>query len=158
MKKLNELTLFLILLLCYSYFFPRWQDQNVNSRLDMVVAVVDDGTFMIDNYVANTVDYAKVGEHYYSDKAPGTAFLGIPVYAGLRVLFNTPVVDGLTDRLANSESFKATLRESGSGVLKQKVRFALTQVALTFLLIAVPSAFLGVLMFSAVGGSLPIAT
>ena len=151
MKRLNELTLFLILLVCYTYFFPRWQDQNVNSRLDMVVAVVDDGTFVIDKYAANTVDYAKVGEHRYSDKAPGTAFLGIPVYAGLKVILNSPTVDRLTDRLANSESFRATLRESGSGVLKQKVRFALAQVVLSFVLIAVPAALLGVLMFRLLG-------
>lgn len=149
MKKLNfvAVSLFLVLLACYGYTFPRWADPNQNSRLDMVVAVVEDGTFQIDNYVANTVDYAKVGDHYYSDKAPGTAFLGIPIYAAFRAVLNLPAVDQLTDRLANSEAFRATLREDGSGVLKQKVRFALAQVLLTFLTSAVPSALLGVLLF-----------
>ncbi|NTV97458.1 MAG: hypothetical protein HGA75_18945, partial [Thiobacillus sp.] len=75
------LALFTLLLLCYAYTLPRWADPNQNSRLDMIVAVVNDGTLMIDKYVANTVDYAKVGDHYYSDKPPGSAFLGIPVYA-----------------------------------------------------------------------------
>ena len=58
---LNEITIIILLLACYGYFFPRWADPNQNSRLDMIVAVVDDGTLMIDKYVANTVDYAKVG-------------------------------------------------------------------------------------------------
>ncbi|MCB0150355.1 MAG: hypothetical protein KDE01_22240, partial [Caldilineaceae bacterium] len=77
--RIHALGIFLLLLLCYTYIFPRWADPNQNSRLNMVFAVVEDGTFQIDRYVSNTVDYAKVGEHYYSDKAPGVALLGIPV-------------------------------------------------------------------------------
>jgi hypothetical protein len=40
--------LFLLLLGCYTYTLPRWADPNQNSRLDMVIAVVEDGTFRID--------------------------------------------------------------------------------------------------------------
>ena len=153
MKKLNfvAISLFLVLLACYAYTFPRWADPNQNSRLDMVVAVVEDNTFQIDKYVANTVDYAKVGDHYYSDKAPGTAFLGIPFYAGFKAILNLPAVDQLTDKLGNSAAFKATLREDGSGVLKQKVRFALAQVLLTLVVAAIPTALLGVLLFKLAG-------
>ena len=146
-EKINSIFLFLILVVCYTYIFPRWADPNQNSRLNMVVAVVDDGTFQIDKYVRNTVDYAKVGEHYYSDKAPGTAFIGIPVYAGLSLFLNLPVIDNLMDRLGNNAAFQATLRENGSGLLKQKVRFALAQVALTFVVSVLPSALLGVLLY-----------
>lgn len=146
-ERRTDIALFLLLVVCYAYTFPRWADPNQNSRLDMVVAVMEEGTFQIDKYVQNTVDYAKVGEHYYSDKAPGAAFLGLPVYAGLKLVLDLPVVDRLTERLANSEAFKATLRAEGSGVLKQKVRFALAQVALTFVISVLPSAFLGVLMY-----------
>lgn len=142
-----EITLFLVLLLCYGYFFPRWADPNQNSRLNMVVAVVDDGTFKIDKYVANTVDYAKVGEHYYSDKAPGVAFLGIPVYAVLGTGLDLPVMAPLTERLANSSAFQATLNPDGTGVSTDKVRFAIAQVVLAFLFGAVPTALLGVLLF-----------
>lgn len=145
--KTAEFALFLLLLVCYTYVFPRWADPNQNSRLDMVVAVVEDGTFQIDKYVHNTVDYAKVGEHYYSDKAPGAALLGIPLYAGMKVFLDLPVMDSLMNRLANNDAFKATLRESGSGILKEKVRFALAQVVLTFVVSALPSALLGVLLF-----------
>jgi hypothetical protein len=143
-----EIGLFLTLLLCYVYFFPRWADPNQNSRLDMVVAVVDDGTFQIDKYVENTVDYAKVGEHYYSDKAPGAAFLGIPVYAMLKKGFlDSSIMDSLMDRLADNEALKATLREGGTGLLEYKVRFAIAQVALTFVASALPTALMGALIY-----------
>ena len=146
-----EISLFLILVICYTYFLPRWADPNQNSRLDMVVAVVDDGTFQIDAYVGNTVDYAKVGEHYYSDKAPGAAFLGIPVYGVLRAFLNLPLMDGVMDRLANNQALQSTLREDGTGLLEHKVRFAIAQVVLTFVTAALPSALMGVLMYRLLG-------
>jgi hypothetical protein len=139
--------IFLTLLFCYVYFLPHWADPNQNSRLDMVVAVVDDGTFRIDDYVENTVDYAKVGEHYYSDKAPGAAFLGIPVYAVLKGFLDLPIMDSLMGRLANNEALKATLREGGTGLLEHKVRFAIAQAALTFVASALPTALIGALMY-----------
>jgi hypothetical protein len=146
-ERVAQLIVFIALLFCYGYFFPRWADPNQNSRLDMIVAVVDDGTFQIDKYVQNTVDYAKVGEHYYSDKAPGTAFLGIPIYAGLKFFLNLPIMDSLTAKLGDNKAFQATLREDGSGILKQKVRFALAQVVITFIASALPSALLGLLLY-----------
>lgn len=146
-ERLHALAIGLILLLCYAYIFPRWADPNQNSRLNMVFAVVDDGTFQIDDYVANTVDYAKVGEHYYSDKAPGIALLGIPVYAALAPVLDSPLLRGLTARLESSSALAGTLRAEGSGVSTQKVRFALVQVLLSFLFSAAPTALLGALLF-----------
>ncbi len=143
----RELCLFLLLLVSYTYFLPRWADPNQNSRLNMVVAVVKDGTFQIDDYVENTVDYAKVGEHYYSDKAPGAAFLGIPVYAVLDVLLDLPIMDGVMDKLAHNQALQDTLREEGTGLLDHKVRLAIAQVALTLVAAALPSALMGVLMY-----------
>ncbi len=143
--------LFLITLLCYVYFFPRWSDPNQNSRLNMVIAIVDDGTFQIDKYVDNTVDYAKVDGHYYSDKAPGAAFLGVPFYAALKWAMQWPVLEPLTERLLNSAAFEATLRPGGSGVNTDKVRFALAQVVLSFFTNALPSALTVVLLFRLLG-------
>jgi hypothetical protein len=145
---LGETALFLLLLICYTYTLPRWADPNQNSRVDMVIAVVEDRTFQIDRYVDNTVDYAKVGEHYYSDKAPGAAFLGIPIYAVLSGFLDLPFVDGLMDWLANNDALKATLREDGTGLLRNKVRFAIAQLALTFAASALPTALIGVLIYS----------
>jgi hypothetical protein len=154
-KWLGYATLFLLLLLPYVYVFPRWADPNQNSRLDMIVAVVEDHTFQIDKYVANTVDYAKVGEHYYSDKAPGAAILGIPVYAGLKLVLDTPLMDKVMQRLAANPAFVATLRVEGSGLLVQKVRFALALVVIALVVGAVPSALLGVLLYLALAHFTP---
>ena len=145
--RINELFLAVILLVCYSYFFPRWADPNQNSRLDMVVAVVDDGTLQIDKYVSNTVDYAKYNGHYYSDKPPGAAFLAIPIYAGLKVVLNSPLLDGLVNRIASNRAFQATLKADGSGVYTDKVRFAIAQVVLTFFIAVIPTVLLGVLLY-----------
>lgn len=146
-ERINAVAIFMLLLFCYAYFFPRWADPNQNSRLNMVFAVVEDGTLQIDKYVANTVDYAKVGEHYYSDKAPGAALLGIPIYASLAPVLDTPLLSGLTARLETSNAFAGTLRAEGSGVSAQKVRFALTQVVLSLLVSALPTAALATLLY-----------
>jgi hypothetical protein len=144
---LTEIFLFLVLFVSYVYVFPRWADPNQNSRLDMVVAVVDDGTFQIDRYVSNTVDYARVGDHYYSDKAPGAAFLGIPVYWGVSFIMDLPWVSNITESLAENQSFQATLNPEGSGVFTEKVRFAIAQVIISLVVAAIPTAVLGVLIF-----------
>lgn len=144
---LEKVLLGALLLGCYVYTLPRWADPNQNSRLDMVFAVVEDGTFQIDKYVQNTVDYAKVGEHYYSDKAPGAAFLGIPTYAVLRVVLNSSLMDSAMGYLENSATLQSTLREDGTGLLEHKVRFASAQVVLTFVASMVPTAFLGIMMY-----------
>jgi hypothetical protein len=142
-----EILLFFLLVFIYTYTFPRWADPNQNSRLNMVFAVVEDGTFRIDPYVGNTVDYAKVGDHYYSDKAPGAAFLGIPIYASMKVFLDLPVFSGVMEMLSNNAAFQATLREGGTGILVQKVRFALIQVVLSFLFSAIPTGLVGILLY-----------
>lgn len=138
------LALFVVLSVAFAYVFPRWADPNQDSRLKMVVAVVDDGTFQIDKYLGTTVDYAKVGDHYYSDKAPGVAFLGMPVYWVLRQL---PIYDALSARLASSSAFGDTLRQGGGGVGADRVRFAVSQVAISFVVGVIPTALLAALLF-----------
>jgi hypothetical protein len=83
--------MFAMLFATYAYFYQGggW---NENSRMDLVRALVEDRTLAIDRYAENTGDKARFGDHYYSDKAPGTSFLGAPVYALLtiaRPLFST---------------------------------------------------------------------
>lgn len=146
--RIDRIALGLLLLVCYVYVFPRWADPNQNSRLDMVVAVVEDGTFQIDRYVENTVDYARVGDHYYSDKPPGAAFLGIPVYAGLKAVLDLPIFGQVVEQLGNNQAFQATLREGGTGINAQKVRFAIAQVVLTVVISVSSSVALGLLLYS----------
>ena len=145
--RINQIALALVLLVSYVYTFPRWADQSMNSRLDSIVAVVDDGTFQIDRFVQNTVDYAKIGDHYYSDKPPGIAFLGIPVYAVLKQILRAPVVDGLVSRLSSNPAFASTLNPDGTGISPEKVRFALAYVVLSLLLGLIPTVVLALLMY-----------
>lgn len=146
-KRVYEAALFLLLLVCYAYIFPRWADPNQNSRMDLVLAVVDQGTLCIDDYVSNTVDYAEFEGHYYSDKAPGAAFLGIPVYAVLKGVFGLPVMDRLMGYLSNNQALAATLREGGTGLLEDKVHFALGQVAIAFVVAMIPTALVGLFLY-----------
>ena len=143
----NAAAIFLLVLLCYTYFFPRWADVSQNSRLNMVVAVVDDGSFEIGKYYKNTTDYAKIDGKYYSDKAPGISFLAIPLYYGLNLALKLPIIKSLTDRLERSEAFQSTLRATGSGVNEQKVKFALLLIISSFMLGALPTAVLCVLVY-----------
>lgn len=139
---------FLILLICYGYFFPRWASWSQNSRLDLVLAIVDEGTLNIDNYYENTGDYAYFDGHYYSDKAPGLSFLAVPVYAVFKGIVAIPPVDRLMEKLAHRGAFEATLRESGTGLLPQKVYFATALYFVTFFTVSVPAALLGVSLYN----------
>src|SRR5918995_9847 len=91
----RQLLLALALLLAYGFFIqmPAW---NEYSRYDLVRAVVEEGRTTIDSFHMNTGDKAFKDGHYYSDKAPGTAILGIPVYGVLKAasaLGGTPTPD-----------------------------------------------------------------
>jgi hypothetical protein len=76
----RETILFLGLLLCYG-FFQQTASWNENSRYDLVRAIVEDGTTRIDRFEQNTGDKAFYDGHFYSDKPPGSALIGVPVYA-----------------------------------------------------------------------------
>lgn len=77
----GTLRVFLLAFVVFAYFMPQWADWNIDSRIDLVHALVDQRTLEIDRYNANTWDKAYARGHFYSDKAPGTAFLGAAVYA-----------------------------------------------------------------------------
>ncbi len=142
-----EILLFLILLACYAYFPPRWADWNQNSRLNLTLAIVDDSSFQIDRFVANTGDYAKYNGHYYSDKAPGTSFLAVPVYAAIRPALQAAPVQRIIERAGSSAAFGETLRPDGSGLATEKVYFALVLMIVSFVTVAVPSALLGIVLY-----------
>ncbi len=97
----------------YHYYI---NNPNENVRLYMTAAVVDDHTYAIDqvrgrwgwvndaacvdklpngkhiacNDMAGRDVAGKVERHYYSVKAPGTSWLGIPAYAAFRALHPAP--------------------------------------------------------------------
>ncbi len=81
--------LFLLAFLNYAYFFHPQAGWNVNSRLALTYALVDYGTFRINNYYwkeeFNTGDIAVYGGNYYCDKIIGTSLLGTIPYTALRL-------------------------------------------------------------------------
>jgi hypothetical protein len=150
--------IFLLLLACYAYVLPRWADWNQNSRLNLVVALVDDRTVTIDQYVANTGDYAIYNGCAYTDKPPGLSFLALPVYYLLSPILDLPAVQSRLAAIGGGAAFAETLREDGSGLAGAKIRFALTQYVLTLVVVATASAALGTLFYLALLrlGSAPI--
>lgn len=158
----NEFFIFLVLLICYSYFLPRWAGWNQNSRLDLVLAIVDEGTLSIDSYYQNTGDYlcfnrdtgeggCEKGGRHYSDKAPGSSFLGVPVYAATRPILRSAPVQQVLNRLAQTEAFGDTLREDGTGLKTDKIYFAIVLYLVTVTVVSIPSAVLGVLIYKFLG-------
>lgn len=150
-EKRTALLIFFALLFCYGYFFPRWAEWNQNSRMDLTLALVEQGTIRIDDYYENTGDYAVYGGHIYTDKAPGTSLLGTPTYFVFRLLADTPPMRAILQRMSSSQALSNTLQEAGSGLLEQKVYFAAALYATTFVTIALPSALLGALLFGFLG-------
>jgi hypothetical protein len=140
------LLVFAVLSACYGYFFPRWAEWNENSRLDLTLAIVERGTIRIDDYYENTGDYAAHGGHVYTDKAPGASFLGVPVYLVFRLLADTAPVRALLRRAGDSAALARTLREGGSGLRDDKVRFAAALYAVSFAVVSLPSALLGAVL------------
>lgn len=126
--------LFCFLVFCYSFIWhkPNWNDLG---RYDLIMAISEQGTVHIDTFQSNTGDKAIFNGHYYSDKAPGPAFLGVPVYWILSRIQNL-MVDP-QNHIANVLWW---------GFKMQVVRI---------LVIAIPSAFLGVLLFTFLS-SIPI--
>ena len=89
MKK--ELKIFLTFFLVYILFAQSYGWSEV-TRLDLTMAVVDDGSFNINSFYQNTGDRAIIDNSYYADKAPGLSFLALPIYAVFKFLFGQPVV------------------------------------------------------------------
>jgi hypothetical protein len=100
--------------LCAGAYFYNGAVANQLARYDTIFAFVEPGTpdtlsFRIDRFVdrgdgrGNTIDWANNpahDDHFYSNKAPGIAYLGIPVYAAVyhleRALGGTPESHRLT--------------------------------------------------------------
>ena len=76
----KEVILVLFLLTCFT-FFVQWSGAEQRSFFNLILAVNNDHSLQIDRYESSTPDKAFYNGHYYSDKAPGLSFLGVPVYA-----------------------------------------------------------------------------
>mgnify|MGYP001274099567 CR=1 FL=1 len=77
--------------LLYAWMFTQGAP-NERSRVYLSVALIDQGTVHIDESLRRfgyTFDLATHGNHFYTDKAPGSSFLGALVYGALRI-FSSP--------------------------------------------------------------------
>jgi hypothetical protein len=119
----REIFLVTLLLFCYGFFQqqPAW---NEYSRYDLVRALVDQATTRIDGYQDNTGDKAFYQGHWYSDKAPGTALLGVPIYA----------LEKLTGRLVGQSSPQDVTAIQGLAFVESGVATALLVLLLVRLL------------------------
>lgn len=78
----SPLCLFWLLYVLYCYVHQAgFYNPTPVSRLDLLRAAITQGTVVIDIYHTNTCDKAVFNGHFYSDKAPGTAALGVPAFA-----------------------------------------------------------------------------
>jgi hypothetical protein len=68
----------LTLALLASYFFDRAITPNPTSRFLPIITFVQNGSWKIDRLKDWTQDKAKIGEHYYTDKAPFSSWLVVP--------------------------------------------------------------------------------
>jgi hypothetical protein len=118
----DALLIFCLLAFVYAYFYQEggW---NANSRFGMIFSIVQEGSLSIDNFQnqpgTETGDKANYNGHYYSDKAIGPSVVGAIVYEPLYWI----------KRVFNRVSLPSA------------------KIILTFLVIGLPSAIAGSLMF-----------
>ena len=147
----TALLLFLVLLVSFVYFFPRWADWNENSHFALVQAVVEEHTFVIDDFYQQTGDYAIYRGHQYTDKAPGLSFVAVPIYAAFRVVAQKIPSGVWTRAAASNPAFAATLRPGGTGIEESKVEYAAGLYLVTIFAVSLPSALLWLLVYRFLG-------
>jgi hypothetical protein len=89
------LLVFVVLLAIYGYFFPRLNNWESNSRMDLVYALGDEGTIRIDDYHLNTEDKAFFEGNYYTEKSVGPSLTALPFYMLFRGLVRLPPMESL---------------------------------------------------------------
>ncbi|HLJ65831.1 MAG TPA: hypothetical protein VKX16_00550 [Chloroflexota bacterium] len=129
------LAFFWLLILAYGFFIPSIISWNTESHLYPAFSLVDHGTMRIDAYQQGLGDKSYYAGHYYTDKAPGLSFLAVPVYAAIRLAFPGRQVKG----------FALYKHIKGYYYIPEYVAYV--RYAITYLLIALPSAALGVLLW-----------
>lgn len=94
--------IFFILWLIYAAIGPgpTVTSPNTVSRLALPFAIIQDGSLQIDRLAPFTIDRARLGDHWYLDKAPGQSFMALPVVRGAMLAAQAlgdpgePIADG----------------------------------------------------------------
>ncbi|HEY4178254.1 MAG TPA: hypothetical protein VGM90_15510 [Kofleriaceae bacterium] len=96
--RLSQAGWLIAIAVAYLYAFPNFpavHSANELPRVYLVKAMAHDHTFAIDHQVARwgtTADVSPFGNHQYSNKAPGSSWLVLPVY-WVVALFGEPSLD-----------------------------------------------------------------
>ncbi len=141
------LLIFCILLIAYAYVLPRRVDRMQFARLSLVRALTERGTVQIDAYVSKTDNYAIYNGHAYSEKPPGPALMGLMVYAGALPLLEVPAVNTWLEWLAGEPRADVTSRQQDHALRVERIRRFMAQYLLTLVVIAVPAAAAGALLY-----------
>lgn len=81
-SKINKNKIFVfIYFYLLSIFFWQLPGFNSISRIATTLSLFYQNSLIIDNFANFTHDKAKINEHFYSDKAPFSAFILLPIYA-----------------------------------------------------------------------------
>lgn len=128
------LAFFWLLVLAYGFFIPAGVSWNTESHLYTAFSIVDRHSLNIDSYQRGLGDKSYWHGHYYSDKAPGLAFLAAPVYGALHLVLGV-----------HGKRFLLYQRRRGKYFLPQDMAYL--RFGITYLLIALPSAALAVLLW-----------
>src|SRR6058998_2391373 len=90
MKRSTGVLMLVFFVVSFVYAHQKHFDRaSAASRLDLLYAVVLDRTLKIDKYHMNTPDTAEWQGHFYSDKAPGTVALALPVFGAATALMTS---------------------------------------------------------------------
>jgi hypothetical protein len=157
-RRTYAITLFLMLIVCYGYFLPKWADWGANSRADLVYAVGDKGVLTIDDYHQNTGDKAcfpgpydletdTCTGHYYTDKSIGPSLVALPFYVVFKGIAALPPIQNFIQSGRGIGSMGDTLNPDGEGVRPEAVQELLALTFISFFATSVPSAILGVVVF-----------
>src|SRR5215470_2930250 len=79
-KKIFLLSFLIVNLFLSSFYIDIWCTPNALSRALPVLTLLEDATLKIDKYQNMATDRSKVGDHYYSDKAPLPTLAAVPFY------------------------------------------------------------------------------
>ncbi|HET6334239.1 MAG TPA: hypothetical protein VFG30_13545 [Polyangiales bacterium] len=88
--RLRELSfaLLVIVVSSYAWMFSRVSVPNERTRAYLTVALVDHGTLAVDEPLrrfGSVYDLAQFEGRYFTDKAPGSSLLAVPIYALVRL-------------------------------------------------------------------------
>ncbi|HEX8382010.1 MAG TPA: hypothetical protein VF592_01405 [Sphingomonas sp.] len=78
-----RLGLFLLVWLSCAWFGSWEGNPNNATRLFAAVSLIEDGNATIDEFAPLTIDFARFGDHFYLDKAPGMTLMALPAVAAV---------------------------------------------------------------------------